>query len=358
MIVSAMQLEGLSRDRGARPRVALRHPRPHRAVAQGPLPRPAALRAPPPALARLRGDPPLHQGDRDHRREHAGQGVQPRGHRDDDPAERETDRLRPLEPHRPRRVHGRGGVRLVQRQGHLRRRDPVSAGRLRRQDVHPQPGEQLPRLPRRRARGLRDPGEAHHRRDVHRGRACHRRPGDRRPARARDALPAAEQRARDGGADRRARGEAHLRPQPRAGRTAQGHPRVARAACSTGPSTGRCSHGSPRRRAPDRNGRDGHARRERLDGRDEGARRALLGRADAPVAHPLLDRQRSDAEGRLPRLRLREEGGRPGEPGGGSTAGGKAEAICADRPTRSSPESSTASSRSTCGRRDRERSRT
>ena len=76
---------GAVAERGARPHLALRRPRPHRAVAQGPRPRPAALRAPrsPPSrdfVATLRST----QADRDHRREHARQGVQPRGHRDDD----------------------------------------------------------------------------------------------------------------------------------------------------------------------------------------------------------------------------------------------------------------------------------
>ena len=44
--------------------------------------------------------------------------------------------------------------------------------------------------------------------------------------------------------------------------------------------------------------------------------------------------------------------------GRGSTAGVRRRRPSARSPTRSSPESSTASSRSTCGRRDRERSRT
>ena len=45
------------------------------------------------------------------------------------------------------------------------------------------------------------------------------------------------------------------------------------------------------------------------------AGRPLLGRPDAAQPHPLLDRRRPHAEARLPRLRLRQEGGGAGQRG-------------------------------------------
>ena len=51
-----------------------------------------------------------------------------------------------------------------------------------------------------------------------------------------------------------------------------------------------------------------HPHRERLPRRDRGAGRPLLGRADPALADPLRHRRRPHAEGRLPRLRLHQEG--------------------------------------------------
>ena len=61
----------------------------------------------------------------------------------------------------------------------------------------PRSGQQLLRLSRRQPRRVRDAGQARDRRDVRRGGARHRRPGDRRAARPGNALPAPEQHARD-----------------------------------------------------------------------------------------------------------------------------------------------------------------
>ena len=45
----------------------------------------------------------------------------------------------------------------------------------------------------------------------------------------------------------------------------------------------------------------------RLSGHDRGTSRALLGRANAALAHPFLDWGRPHAQGRLPCLWLRQE---------------------------------------------------
>lgn len=92
-----------------------------------------------------------------------------------------------------------------------------------------------------------------------------------------------------------------------------------RTRCGSPPTTARRrEHGRHRAahaaRRADRNRPDRPADRDRLDGRNRGARRPLLGRTDPTVADPLLHRRRPHAHGRLPRLWVRQEGRGAGQP--------------------------------------------
>src|SRR3984893_12634889 len=86
---------------------------------------------------------------------------------------------------------GRGGLSLVRRSRHFCQRQPVSAGRHRRPEIRPEPGQQRLHLPCHGHGALCHGGKAGHRRYVPHRRACHRRAGQRGEPRGRAHLPAA-----------------------------------------------------------------------------------------------------------------------------------------------------------------------
>ena len=92
---------------------------------------PEALRARPCAGGELRRCDRGDQADRDHRREHGAQALQPGRDRGDEPRQPAADHLPVLEPDLAFRMHGAGGLHLVQGPGHLRQRQPLRPGELR-----------------------------------------------------------------------------------------------------------------------------------------------------------------------------------------------------------------------------------
>ena len=96
-----------------------------------------------------------------------------------------ADHLRALQPDRQGGMHGRAGLRLVERQGALCGRRAVSRRDRRRQDLPPRTGEQLLHLPGDRACDLCGAAAADHRRLLHRRGRGERRPDRPRAARAR-----------------------------------------------------------------------------------------------------------------------------------------------------------------------------
>ena len=117
LIASAMTLEGLSARRGRGPHLAVRCQRPARAEPHRPVRLPEAVRPSARALERFRRRHRVPQADRHHRRQHHGQDFHPEGRRGDVPHQRAADHLRPLEPHRARGMHPRGGLSLVRGTG-------------------------------------------------------------------------------------------------------------------------------------------------------------------------------------------------------------------------------------------------
>ena len=143
-----------------------------------------------------------------------------RGH---EPPQRPAGHLRALQPDLEVGVHRRGGLPLVEREGHLRQRQPVPALRGERQDLRLRPGEQLLHLPRRRAGRGGHPGPPRHRPDVRGGgpqpggAGAARRPGDGAD------LPLADAHPRGLGRHRRGRRRGGLRDRAGAGGAARRH---------------------------------------------------------------------------------------------------------------------------------------
>ena len=120
----------------------------------------------------------------------------------------------------------RAGLHLVEGQGDLCCRRPVSAGPSQWADILAGPSQQLLHLPGRRHGDLCDTGVSSDRRDVHRGGGRGGGSGAVRAAEARPALPAAVEHSRNRDPDRGARGEAGLRFGSRSRGAADRHGRV------------------------------------------------------------------------------------------------------------------------------------
>ena len=165
------------------------------------------------------------------------------------PAQRAADRLRAVESHRPRRVHAARGVRVVRRAGPSMPRacqfPPVALGG---KTFYPSQANNFYIFPAvglavyaTRAKRVTDEMFIEAARatadQVDRRRSASRGCSSRRRATSSETEVA----------HRGARGEARLRPQPRPGRSAEGHPAPGSSACSTSPNTRRSSHAMPSR---------------------------------------------------------------------------------------------------------------
>ena len=284
MIVEAMMLEGSERGRGARAHRDVRRQRPHRVEPQGPARFPEALCAQICAEQGFRRRDRVDQADRDHRREHVGQGVRPARGRGDGQDQQAADHLCAVEPDRSCRVHRRGGLQLVRRPRAVRGRRSVRAGRLQGQGVRAGAGQQSLRLPGGGARRLCDAGQARARRAVHRRRARRGRAGHLRAAQLRSALSAAERHSRHRDACRGARRRGDLRARPRRRRQARRHDRLHRVAHVPAGIRANEKRSQRPRALPDRGRRARQCR---------GSGRAPVGRADPALASEFSDRRRA-----------------------------------------------------------------
>src|SRR6202022_1234535 len=112
---------------------------------------------------------------------------------------------------------GQGGLSVVRRSRHFWQRQPLSAGRHRRPEIRPEPGQQRLHLPCHGHGALCHGGKTGHRRYVPHRRACHRRAGQRGEPRGRAHLPAAGADLERFTACGRAGRHLHLRPRTGAG---------------------------------------------------------------------------------------------------------------------------------------------
>ena len=160
LLVAAMRADGLSESEARGALLAGRLQGAGRRRAHGPCRTQEAVRASACAGRRLPRGCQGTEADRDHRRQRHAEHVHPRGDRDDDAAERASDRLRAVQSDLARGVHGRAGLPVVGRQGAVRLGQPVRRSHLQRPSLRAAAGQQLLHLPGRRPRCDHDRGDA------------------------------------------------------------------------------------------------------------------------------------------------------------------------------------------------------
>ena len=143
LISEAMALEGLPVDKArGRNCLAVRRWWPDHRLAQRPGRFPKAVRPPARAHKLLCGGHRNTQAHRHHRRQHCAEVVQSAGHRGDGADQRTSDHLSLFEPDLALGMHGGRSLQMVEWPGDLCQRQPVSAGRILRSDIHSRPRQQ------------------------------------------------------------------------------------------------------------------------------------------------------------------------------------------------------------------------